>query len=389
MTLFGCCCDVKTVKQQRCSSVALTLCTGLDMRYIIGNVLRCVSIQVVCYCNTSDIFNILEEIFSKMTGESNDCANFFKNHLLLDKWQSITITCYAISINGVLCLILNLLVIVLLVKTKQTNIPPMKVVFYLSISDVGVSVSVLVLAPLLFMTLTSKTYHCIIEVATVLSVTFFGILSLLLMTVMSYYRYACVKHLRTHTSKFKQQLTMLTIGCVLFASFSTILVFIQAITYNRLLPIISQAFYLSYVLTVVYFMIISARTIRKRRRQVHDQSRLQETFDVVSSMSKKFLYALIIFQTDFIIMLILAHSGIISNAAWREFLSYMAVLLCLTNSSVDALIFLCLNKKCKKYLADKWGKITKNVNHQSLRGVSTGRNVRVPPATIFAIEENI
>jgi len=52
-----------------------------------------------------------------------------------------------------------------------------------------------------------------------------------------------------------------------------------------------------------------------------------------------------------------------------RFLSYMALFLCVTNSLVDAIIFLSVNRKSKKYLTDKWGNrnITGNLAERSVR----------------------
>jgi len=121
----------------------------------------------------------------------------------LDKWQTITVACYAISVNGV---------VISLNKANKHSIDE-NCVLFMSISDVGLSVSVLVLAPLLFTGLI-KTNHCYIELATKTLITLFGHLSLLFGAVMSYYRYACVKHLTICRSKIKRQFTNLTIVCV-------------------------------------------------------------------------------------------------------------------------------------------------------------------------------
>ena len=183
-----------------------------------------------------------------MIGKNIDCINFFSNHVLLEPWQGIIVTVYCILINGILGLVLNLLMIFFLIKTKQSRIPSMKIVFYISLADALLSVSFLLLiGPMLSIGI-SKTNNCFIELAVIVSIGFFGSISLLLIVVMSYHRYACFKYSAMHVANFKRNINKVTIVCISLAFLQVVFVLLSVFVYQFFVKI-SECFYLLCVFT--------------------------------------------------------------------------------------------------------------------------------------------
>ena len=168
----------------------------------------------------------------KMIEASNCKDNLLARHHLLLQWQKIFIVFYSTIINGLFGFIANLLAIVMLVKTKQTTIPCMKIMLYLSITNVCLSVNTPILESSVLLIETAETTKCRLEVATIATSIFLGHLSAHLFLVMSYDRYICVKALTEYRSKMSRLLNRLVLLSFTLAALMSILVIAGGYTFE-------------------------------------------------------------------------------------------------------------------------------------------------------------
>ena len=146
-----------------------------------------------------------------MKNHTYSCETILSTRFLLSESQRTFLIYYAILIVGLANFIANSLVIATLVRTKQYRSPALRIMLYLSISDVGLSIA----APLvcvLILTIYKDRQSCLIEIVGQFVCQFLGHASALNIVLLAFDRYARITYLHEYKNKMcKKRINLITL----------------------------------------------------------------------------------------------------------------------------------------------------------------------------------
>jgi len=232
--------------------------------------------------------------------------------------------------------------------------PALRIITYLSISDVCISLTT---PPIMAVLLTKypDTRNCTWETIAAFSNTFFGHVSGLMLCFKSYDRYASIRYLTDYKIKLSARRVNLFL-CLVIAG-----ALLSSLTYT--IGGIYRSAWTARILVSIDFLIIScgitfyilARRISRQRATDDVNNRFQSVNQAMNSLTSMVLKTILLFCLVYLVTGII-HSIFYKRAVtreaigWLEFMQLYSVLIVLTNSIVNAVIVLVMNKKAKRFL---------------------------------------
>ena len=289
---------------------------------------------------------------------THNCYGVYTLRLHMNEAQTNFLAFYSIFVNGIVNFVLNLLVIYSLWKTNQMNTPALRIITYLSISDVCISLTTPPIMTVLFLKYPGIR-NCTWETIASFSNTFFGHISGMLICVTSYDRYVSLRYPIDYKVKMSARKVNL-FGCLMVAA-----AFLSSLSYTfgsiyhldgwlgRVVVFIDLIFLISgltfYILT---------RRISRRRAKYDTNNRFGAVNQKIILFTSRVLKSILVFCVIYILTSII-HNTLYKRTttremlSWLEFLQLFSILIVLTNSIVNALIVLVMNRKVKMFLKTK------------------------------------
>ena len=289
------------------------------------------------------------------TLRTTECFNVYTTRSHMTDAQRLFLIVYTLAINGVLNFILNSLVLSSLIISKQLKTHSMRLIAYISSSDICISITTPSIMVVLLIYYKDKP-HCTLEVTAQFVNIFFGHLTAFFVALIAYDRYASVKYLNEYRMKMsKRKMKYLILFVVFMALFNTLMY-----TFGSLFGFYRVSWFLVLVIDSIAVLLmggfyILATLIIKKRRNEADNARVMKSVDKsMTSLTKKFLMSVVLFYGIYLIfnfINMIAHAESTGSArGWFEFLLYFGLLIGVTNSVSNALIFIYVNKKTQRFL---------------------------------------
>jgi len=253
-------------------------------------------------------------------------------------------------------LVLNTLVIVYMLGSKNLNKVGFKLIFCLSVSDICLAL----IAQTLFAIMLIKypdTTNCDIE----LSVQFFAILfthtSGYIIALIGFDRYARIRYLTRYAEKFTHKRVNIALIIVCVLSILQASLYVVGTEYNffkggkRIAVIIDVLIALS----VFFFYLLAIREIKRHNRNTAAKSvGLQSINQSMVKVASKILLSILLFYISYVIISF-SHSILIDkvNSKTKQILDFLLIcsyIFTYCNSFVNAAIFLGVNKTAQRHL---------------------------------------
>lgn len=277
------------------------------------------------------------------------CESLYNGHIYLtDSQRMIIITLDIIVFLINVCT--NGGVIYALKSTNLVQNTSIQLVFYLSISDCFVSLTV---QPMVVVVLMHMRQNCLLENICQFFGVFFSHLSASIIFLIAFDRYLHMKFLNTYSTIVKawKVRASLILSVILSAAIALCLVVgtVQG-TYPTLSIVISI---LDLVLASTIFVtyMLTVRTVRKHRSESFDRNMMSFVDQTVLSIATRILIAIVILLCPYIILSLMRpslNSASVRSKGILNFVLHLTYLGCFLNSGVNAIIFICLNKKVQK-----------------------------------------
>ena len=294
----------------------------------------------------------MEPLSNNTTNSS--CLTSYSGKIHMDSDQITFLVAYDLT-TSILNIIFNVLVIVALVLTKQTDNPSLKLILLLSISDCCLAVIVQPLFAVM-MLMYPSTQNCNLEMA----VQFFGIFfthtSAYIIALIGFDRYARVKFLTRYSSVMRASRIKKAVIATIFLSLIQASIYVLGTAFQifETTKKVAVAVDFIIVLIVVVFTIMAMQAVKTHRKNAENQSMMEVVDKTMTRLASKILLTIVIFYVIYVIIAFL-HSAQAENAtsakrSWLEFSLFAGYLLTYTNSLVNALIFLSVNEKARHTL---------------------------------------
>ena len=235
-----------------------------------------------------------------MRNDTHSCETILSTRFLLSEPQRKFLIYYVIIIDGLANFVANSLVIATLVKTKQYRSPAMRIMLYLSISDVCISFT----TPLTYiMLLTAFRDHqiCWLENLGQFLNTFFGHVSALIIALLAFDRYARIKFLQEYKAKMcKKNINRCTISVIILSLFNASLV-----SFGTIFDTYKICFFTVYIIDgVVVFAMAMLNIMAMKALNQHctemNATRLEDIRINVVSLTKRILLTVFVFYTIYL-----------------------------------------------------------------------------------------
>ena len=290
-----------------------------------------------------------------MNDTKSDCVELYKRFNLRDGHQTFLVF-YSISMVGVVNLILNSTVVAMLFLSKQIEIPSMRLFLYSSLSDITLSIIAPTSHTLLFKVY-GRTSNCTLEIVISTLIGFFSRISAYMICLIGFDRYARVKY-KTH---YKTKITKSYINRLVGIAFTICFVHRIIVSLGLYLDFHQIATYLTILLDAAFICLIiasyvlAAKTIKGYRKDAANKDLMKDVDKTITNMAKYYLSSIVLFYAIYVVLLtiyILSYSKTTNLTAkgWLEFMFLCSLMMGLTNSAVNAMIFIKLNKKARKFL---------------------------------------
>lgn len=286
---------------------------------------------------------------------NGECFNVYSTRSNMAEGQRLFLIIYTLAINGLLNFILNCLVLLCLKMSKQLKKYSMRLIAYISTSDICISITTPSVIYILLTRYKVESY-CTLEITAQGLNIFFAHVTAYLVALIAYDRYARVKYLNTYKMKMSEKRTKcLVLFVIIMALLNTLLY-----TFGSLFGFYKTSWFLVLVIDTIAVILmasfyISATIIIKKRRSKADNANIMKAVDKsITSLTKKFMISIVLFYGLYLIFNftnMMAHEGSTGKTrSWLEFLLYFGLLIGVTNSVSNALIFISVNKKSQRYL---------------------------------------
>jgi len=276
-------------------------------------------------------------------------------------------------VNGVFSLVLNTLVIFVLVTTKQLKSSGMRLVLFLSASDLlGACVCIVFLTMLL--STFSNTCYMFLETISLFFLVFCGHTSAYTIALISFDRYARVKFASNYKVKMtSRRVVYMVIGAVTLSfvdgmlfTFGNIFDFSGVV--NRIVLFIDTVVIICIIASYVKFnrSILQVRSkVISTTAAASSRTRGGQSFNTseksLTSLIKKMLLAMAVMYALYFVAIttntVFYQSSNDYWKSWLEFVAFFGIYMVHTNAVVNALVFLWTNKKAKSLVKRKIGRI--------------------------------
>lgn len=303
-----------------------------------------------------------EDNLSIMSNDQNTyfnttCITTYSAKVYLDKDQRLILIVFDLFI--MICNILsNGLVAALIILTRQLKNTSHFLIFFLSVSDMLLGVSVQPMFAIMLYNYSVQT-HCTFE--TVLQ--FFAILfthtSAYCIAVIAFDRYCRMKYLNRYAEIMKKWITKMVFVFVFLFSFLQAILYIcgtQLMFFHQAKKI-AVAIDACIAISVVIVYVLTVRVVRNHRRDAASKDMLLAVDRVITNVAAKILLAVVIFYIPYIITsgLYAKFDGKVNGEVqrWLSFTVFIGFLLTYCNTIANALVFLTLNRKAKQKMMER------------------------------------
>ena len=277
------------------------------------------------------------------------CDIFRIDAFYLTAWQIITLTVINVIIM-VGNITANSLVTYVLIKTKQLSFAPYKLIFILSLSDLLTGV----LAQTLLFTIINGT-SCFINLISKVTSIFFTNVSGYTIGIMGVDRFIRIKFYTNVRGIVTTKFILISVSMALLAA----LINAVAVPVGILLkkePIFTRIS-LTMGFTVVSIVVFLQLLVRRTSNAVHGEF----TFNVsktanktINKLSMRIMLLLVFFSSPYLIVMGIrgvSYSQLNKNVkAILEFIAALSVIFVYTNCIANAIIFLTMNVKARRFL---------------------------------------
>uniref|UniRef100_A0A7M5X4T8 G-protein coupled receptors family 1 profile domain-containing protein n=1 Tax=Clytia hemisphaerica TaxID=252671 RepID=A0A7M5X4T8_9CNID len=288
------------------------------------------------------------------------CDNLYSRRFHMNNMQRLILVGYNFIVNGVLTFTLNSLVIYTLLKTKQIRKPAMRLILYLSVADLYLSLASPIITGLIYIKYAEKE-NCTVELILQFFDCFASVLSPFILCLVAYDRYACMKYVSNYNAKMsKKRVNYMTLFMVFLTGINSTLIVIG--TYTKKVEefmIGSIILGLSVFFPLIWFF-IRARIMMHRHVNMmktirSSNAKFIRSFDRALS---RMVFAVLV--CCFVCFSLFAISNILNgalydemegdeNKGWFEFSYPLTSAVSLTQSALNAIIFLAMNKKSRRF----------------------------------------
>lgn len=266
-----------------------------------------------------------------------------------------TVVVYIVSGLSILGILLNftsnISVIYSLISTKQLNNPSMRMIFYLSCSDLCMAI----FGQTTFITvITGTEATCDFKSLSEFFLQFFGHTSAYIIGLIGYDRYFRMKYLNRY-SEFVST-CKLNIGLVIGTSiaFAQSLMVVMGTQYGVyvLMTVLYQSIDLVMFIIILLPYVLAVLTVRNHRKQAYNRELLKQVDQIITSTATRIMIAVVILFTPYVLFtfprIILASDSPIRREAWFNACVIIGYLFTHSNSFVNGFIFLSYNVKCRE-----------------------------------------
>ncbi|XP_066934636.1 adenosine receptor A3-like [Clytia hemisphaerica] len=285
------------------------------------------------------------------------CQNVYDKRLVLYPAHKTFILVYSFIIVGFANFIANVLVIYTLKKTKQYVKPTLRIILYLSICDVAISLT----APASMLTLMIfvPEKNCIVE----LTIKFFnslsGYISACGTSLIAFDRFASVKYLNEYKIKMAKHRINIYMLLITLAAFTVTLLSTLGSVYDfyTVSILISSIFGSIQLITTTSLYFSAKRLVRRSRRRTrfstHDKMALVD--HKMTFLANKYMASVAVFYSLYTLTvsmntILYKESYSTEYKSWLNLCMFFGIQIAFTNSFTNALIFLVVNKKAKRCL---------------------------------------
>ena len=245
----------------------------------------------------------------------------------------------------------NSLVMLCLIKTKQTTKPSYRMIFQLSFSDVLVAI---ITQPLLLVSRLGNRCSCAVIVSSRFSTIFIRV-STYTITLIGYGRYLRLKYPMT----FQDRLTPFRVYVMLFAIWlvallNTCLMLSGLLMESEIVWGLAGFIDFSAMIIVIYLQIKTVMAANVHRNSVENQRVLEDTQKKIVKVAARIVLMFLIMELPYFVCVLV--KAIVMNRlneidrGYLEFAFDMSVSLVCMNSFGNAVLFLLSNERAKRYL---------------------------------------
>lgn len=287
------------------------------------------------------------------------CETSYTGRIKLQRHFIIVLV--GIDVALLLCnFMVNFLVISSLVLSKQLYNTSLKLVMFLSISDCCIACIVQPLFAVLFLVYPSES-QCQFEMVAMFFAIFFTHTSGYIIALIGFDRFARIKYMTKYSSVMtEKRLKCLVITAIVLSLLQAAL-YVVGTHYSFFSKAKKAAVYVDFAIALLVLLtyLMAVYVARKYRRNAVNKEMLKSVDKTITKLASNILLSIVLFYIVYV-AISMVHSSMankvtsVSVKQWLEFLLIFGYLLTYANSVVNAVIFLCVNKKARKSLRKRF-----------------------------------
>uniref|UniRef100_A0A7M5VBK0 G-protein coupled receptors family 1 profile domain-containing protein n=1 Tax=Clytia hemisphaerica TaxID=252671 RepID=A0A7M5VBK0_9CNID len=294
----------------------------------------------------------------------------------LSSEQKIILTIYNVLVNGVINMSLNLLVIYILIETKQIKMVAMRLILFVSISDVFGAVSMAIFIPILML---KNTCHFSMETITLFQLVLWGHMSGYTLALISYDRYKRVKLQHCYKLIMTPRRVHFMVLIVVMLAFIHAILFTLGMFYNKFFGTADKivfAFDLTCLVCIFYFYVVFTNKTNQAARRFSAISTYNKNSNYLrtTNLVKRILIGMAFMFAIYCAGLIpktMFKSYLDSNQQLGEVIFMVTNFMVHTNGALNAIILLYNDKKARKKVKLMCCNFAKNLKDEKTQSART------------------
>ncbi|XP_057289793.1 melatonin receptor type 1C-like [Hydractinia symbiolongicarpus] len=288
----------------------------------------------------------------KMTVQNHtECETTYSGKSYLNNGQIISLITLNVIVM-ILNLIFNSAVIYGLVATKQLKNYSLKLILYLSINDCCLAL----ITQTLFTVMLAKFEDCDFETIVQFFAIFFTHISAYIIALIGFDRYIHMRYLNRYAQVITNKRVIMILTAVVLLSLTQAMVYVLGTQLNFLSKAKQITVSIDAVIAISVFTayIMTVRVVKVHSKRTESRDMLKAVDTTVTRTASRILTAIVICYIPYIIVSF-THAVVSQKwdgirKQWLEYALILGFVLTYFNSFVNAIIFLSLNKKVKRYV---------------------------------------
>ncbi|XP_057290290.1 uncharacterized protein LOC130612979 [Hydractinia symbiolongicarpus] len=285
-----------------------------------------------------------------------ECETTYSGKSYLNNEQIISLITLNVTVM-ILNLIFNSAVIYGLIATKQVKNYSLKLILYLSINDCCLALITQTLFTVMLVKFEDKS-HCDFETIVQFFAIFFTHISAYIIALIGFDRYIHMRYLNRYAQVITNTRVMIMLTAVVLLSLTQATVYVLGTQLNFLSKAKRIIVGIDAVIAISVFTayIMTVRVVKGHSKRTECRDMLKAVDTTVTRTASRILTAIVIFYIPYIIVSF-THAAVSekwdgNKKQWLEYALLLSFVLTYCNSFVNAIIFLSLNKKVRKYVAN-------------------------------------